>query len=159
MAWHARVLVIANVTASSPDLLAALKERADRGPIEPTLLLPATRNGFAGREEAQGRLDEALERWRDAGFDAKGMVGDPDPIVAVHETWDPRAYDEVIVSTLPGQSSRWLECDLPHRVRQITGLDVTHVESRQRRQPRSGPLPEREKPALGPLTLRAPRRH
>jgi hypothetical protein len=158
MAWHARVLVIANVTASSPDLLAALKERADRGPIEPTLLLPAARNGFAGREEAQGRLDEALERWRDAGFDAKGMVGDPDPIVAVHETWDPRAYDEVIVSTLPGQSSRWLECDLPHRVRQITGLDVTHVESRQRRQPRSGPLPEREKPALGPLTLRAPRR-
>ena len=159
MAWHARVLVIANVTATSPDLLAALKERADRGPIDPTLLLPATGNGFAGREEAQGRLDEALERWRDAGFDAKGMVGDPDPIVAVHETWDPRAYDEVIVSTLPGQSSRWLECDLPHRVRQITGLDVTHVEARQRRQPRSGPLPEREKPALGPLTLRAPRRH
>ena len=53
MAWHARVLVIANVTASSPDLLAALKERADRGPIEPTLLLPAARNGFAGREEAR----------------------------------------------------------------------------------------------------------
>ena len=83
--------------------------------------MPATGNGFAGREEAQGRLDEALERWREAGFDAKGMVGDPDPIVAVHETWDPRAYDEVIVSTLPGQSSRWLQSDLPHRVAQITG--------------------------------------
>jgi len=158
MAWHARVLVIANVTATSPDLLAALKERADQGPIDPTLLLPATGNGFAGREEAQGRLDEALERWREAGFDAKGMVGDPDPVVAVHEAWDPRAYDEVIVSTLPGQTSRWMQFDFPHRVGQITGLPVSHVESRQPRQPRSGPLPEREKPALGPLTLRAPRR-
>jgi len=156
MAWHARVLVIANVTATSPDLLAALQARSDRGPIDPTLLMPATGNGFAGREEAQGRLDEALERWREAGFDAQGMVGDPDPIVAVHETWDPRAYDEVIVSTLPGRSSRWLECDLPRRVAQITGLDVAHVESHERREPRSGPLPPREKPALGPLTLRAP---
>ena len=158
MAWHARVLVIANVTATSPDLLAALKARADRGPVEVTLLMPATQNGFPGREEAQGRLGEALERWRQAGFEARGEVGDPDPIVAVHEAWDPRAYDEVIVSTLPGQSSRWLECDLPRRVAQITGLDVTHVETRTRPQPRSGPLPERERPALGPLTLRAPKR-
>jgi hypothetical protein len=158
MAWHARVLVIANVTATSPDLLAALEARADRGPIEPTLLMPAARGGFAGREEAQARLDEALARWRAGGFDAKGLVGDPDPVVAVHETWDPRTFDEVIVSTLPGQSSRWLEFDLPRRVAQITGLDVAHVESRdERAQPRSGPLPVREKPALGPLTLRAPR--
>ena len=158
MAWHVRVLVIASVTATSPDLLAALKQRADRGPIDPTLLLPATGNGFAGREEAQERLDEALARWAEAGFEAKGVVGDPDPVVAVHETWDPRAYDEVIVSTLPGQSSRWLQSDLPHRVGQITGLDVTHVESRKRPQPRTGPPPEREKPALGPLTLRAPKK-
>jgi hypothetical protein len=158
MAWHVRVLVIASVTATSADLLAALKQRAERGPIDPTLLLPATGNGFAGREEAQGRLDDALARWREAGFDAKGMVGDPDPVVALHEAWDPRAFDEVIVSTLPGQSSRWQQSDFPHRVAQITGLHVTHVESRQRREPRSGPLPPREKPALGPLTLRAPHR-
>jgi hypothetical protein len=159
MPWHARVLVIANVTANSPDLLAALKERAERGPIHPTLLMPATSNGFPGREEAQGRLDEALERWREAGFDdAKGIVGDPDPVVAVHEAWDPRAYDEVIVSTLPGQSSRWLQFDLPHRVAQITGCDVRHVTSRgERPQPRTGPPPVREKPLLGPLTLRAPK--
>jgi hypothetical protein len=156
MTWHVRVLVIANVTATSPDLLAALKERADRGPIDPTLLMPATRNGFTGREEAQGRLDEALARWSEAGFEAKGIVGDPDPAVAVHEAWDPRAYDEVIVSTLAGQSSRWLQSDLPHRVAQITGLNVKHVPSRERPQPRTGPPPEREKPALGPLKLRAP---
>jgi hypothetical protein len=156
MAWHARVLVIANVTASSPDLLAALKERADQGPIDVTLLMPATRNGFAGREEAQGRLDAALALWREAGFEPKGICGDPDPVVALHEAWDPRAYDEVIVSTLSGQSSKWLQFDLPHRVAQITGLHVRHVASRERPQPRTSPPPERKRPALGPFTLRAP---
>ena len=80
-------------------------------------------------------------------------------MIAVHEAWDPQAYDEVIVSTLPGQSSKWLQSDLPHRVGQITGLHVTHVPSRKRAEPRTGPPPERKKPALGPLTLRAPHRH
>jgi hypothetical protein len=159
MAWHPRILVIANVTASSPDLIDALRERHERNAIAPTLLMPAARNGFSGREEAQGRLDEALERWRDAGLEAKGIVGDPDPVIAVHECWDPQAYDEVIVSTLPGQSSKWLQFDLPRRVGQITGLTVKHIPSRTRTEPRSGPPPAREKPALGPLTLRAPHRN
>ena len=157
MAWHARLLVIANVTATSPDLLEALQARAERGPIDVTLLMPATRNGFTGREEAEGRLAEALDRWREAGLEAKGLVGDPDPAVAVREVWNPLAYDEVMVSTLPGQSSRWMQSDLLHRVAQITSLDVTHVASRKRPSPRFGPPPEREKPALGAFTLRAPR--
>src|SRR3954451_18345357 len=123
MAWQARVLVIASVTANSPDLLAALKERADHGPIDLTLLMPATRNGFAGREEAQGRLDEALASWREAGFEASGIVGDPDPVVALHEAWDPRAFDEVIVSTLSGQSSKWLQDGISPQRAPITGAD------------------------------------
>src|ERR1700712_783445 len=119
MAWQARVLVIANVTATSPDLIDALRVLHERSPIAATLLMPAARNGFSGREEAQGRLDEALERWREAGLEAKGLVGDPAPAGAVHESWDPKAFDEVMVSTLPGQSSRWMQSDLPSRVAQI----------------------------------------
>jgi hypothetical protein len=158
MAWQARVLVIANVTASSPELVAALQARKDRGPMTAMLLMPATRNGFAGKEEAQSRLDAALEQWRAAGVECAGLVGDPDPVVALHETWDPRAYDEVVVSTLPGQTSKWLQSDLPHRVQQITGLDVTHVEGGKKHEPHYGPPPEkREAGALGPLTLRAPK--
>jgi hypothetical protein len=156
MAWQARVLVIANVTATSQDLIDALRARHERTPITVTLLMPAARSGFSGREQTQGRLDEALERWREAGLEAKGLVGDPDPVIAVHECWDPQAYDEIIVSTLPGQSSKWLQFDLPRRVGQITGLSVTHVPSRMRTEPRTSAPPAREKPALGPLTLRAP---
>jgi hypothetical protein len=158
MAWRARVLVIANVTADSPELLDALQARAEESPVDVTLLMPATRNGFTGREEAQGRLDAALGGWREAGLEATGLVGDTDPVVALHETWNPQAFDEVIVSTLHGQSSKWLQFDLPHRVAQITGLHVTHVETRKPPPQASSPPRPRERSALGPLTLRAPRR-
>ena len=156
MAWQARVLVIANVTASAPELVAALQARKERGPMTATLLMPATRNGFAGKEEAQGRLDQALEQWRAAGVECTGVVGDPDPAVAVHETWDPRNFDEVIVSTLPGQSSRWIQGDLPNRVARLTGAPVTHVVANDMRpEPHVGPPPEHETSPLGPLGVLA----
>ena len=158
MAYQARVLVIANVTANSPELVAALRARLEKGPMVATLLMPATKNGYAGKEEAQERLDAVLAQWREAGLSAQGVVGDPDPAVAVQETWDPRNFDEVVVSTLPGATSRWLQADLPHRVQQITGCDVTHVEAGKKHEPHYGPPPEkREAGALGPLTLRAPK--
>jgi hypothetical protein len=154
MAYQARVLVIANQTAGSPELVAALKARQERGPIAPTLLMPAQRNGYAGKEEAQPRLDAALEQWRAAGVEGAGVVGDTDPAVAVQETWDPRNFDEVIVSTLPGASSKWLQADLPHRVQQITGCVVVHVEG-GKHEPHYGPPPEKR--AASPFTLRAPK--
>jgi hypothetical protein len=158
MAYEARVLVIANQTAGSPELVAALQARLEQGPMVPTLLMPAIRNGYAGKEETQERLEGVLAQWREAGLAAQGVVGDPDPAVAVQETWDPRNFDEVIVSTLPGATSKWLQADLPHRVQQITGCDVRHVEAGKKREPHYGPPPEkREAGALGPLTLRAPK--
>ena len=158
MAYEARVLVIANQTAGSPELVAALQARREQGPMVPTLLMPALRNGYAGKEETRERLDGILAQWREAGLEAQGVVGDPDPAVAVQETWDPRNFDEVIVSTLPGATSKWLQADLPHRVQQITGIDVRHVEAGKKREPHYGPPPEkREAGALGPLTLRAPK--
>jgi len=43
----AHVLVVANRTADSDELLAALDERAQRGPARFTLLVPATPHGVA----------------------------------------------------------------------------------------------------------------
>jgi hypothetical protein len=156
MAWQARVLVVANQTAGAPELISALQARQQQGPMAPTLLMPATRNGYTGKEEAGERLETALEQWRAAGVEGTGVVGDPDPAVAVHETWDPRSFDEVIVSTLPGQTSKWMQSDLPHRVQQITGVDVVHVEAGGKREPHYGPVPEKaEGDALGLFKLRS----
>src|SRR5262245_31497662 len=109
MAWEFNLLVVANVTAGSDELLAALRDRADRGACAFTLVMPAT------GAEARDRLDAALTRMREAALGVEGRVGDPDPVVAVMDIWDPMKFDEVIVSTLPSDSSRWMGLDLPHR--------------------------------------------
>jgi len=152
----AHVLVLANVTATSRDLIDAIRRRAEKGPIDVTLLMPGKGPGLSGREAVRDRLDEALETWRSAGIDADGVCGDTNPMDAVAETWDPRRHDEVIVSTLPGQSSRWIQGDLPGRVARFTGAPVTHVvASDMRPEPQHGPPPEHESSPLGPLGVLA----
>jgi hypothetical protein len=127
MAWKFSVLVVANVTAGSDELLEALEGRAERGACGFTLLVPATGHGRGGREGARARLDAALERMREAGLEVEGQVGDPDPLAAVHDLWDPKRFDEIVISTLPTGASRWLQVDLPHRAEKLTGVQVTHV--------------------------------
>jgi hypothetical protein len=130
MAWKTRLLVVANRTADSDDLLAALRERAARGPIAVTLVVPQDSHGGLGE-----RLTSALARFSAAGIEAHGMLGDTDPAVAVLETWDPGSYDEVLVATLPGASSRWLMMDLPGRIARMVDAPVTHVVARETRLP------------------------
>jgi hypothetical protein len=124
MAWEFNVLVVANVTATSEELLAALRERAERGACRFTLLMP--RSGT----ETDARLEQALEAWRSSGLDnVSGRTGDTDPIVATMEAWDPMQFDEIVVSTLPTGSSRWLGLDLPRRLEKLTSVPVRHVVS------------------------------
>ncbi len=152
MAWRYSVLVVANVTATSEELLAALEERARRDAVRFTLVVPATA-GRGGRAKAEERRDAALERMREAGLEADGRLGDSDPVVAVHEAWDPHEWDEVIISTLPGHTSKWLEIGLPSRVERITGVPVAHVVAREEKAPIKGsPPPKRERwGVLSPL--------
>ena len=135
----ANVLVVANRTAGSEQLVAALHERADAGPVRFHLVVPATPHGVSwaadmhsGSVAAEHDLEGALERLREQGLDCDGEVGDPDPIAAVHDATNFASYDEVIVSTLPRHISRWLKLDLPRRVAHATGLPVTHVETRSK---------------------------
>ena len=128
----ARVLVLANRTAGSPQLREALLKRRERGPIAVTLLVPAAwepQDPHGGVETGRRRVREALADLRDTGLEVHCRVGDPDPVTALREAWDPDRYDEVIVSTLPGRVSRWLQIDLPRRAGRITGVPVTHVEA------------------------------
>jgi hypothetical protein len=152
----AHVLVVATVTAASDDLLAALSERARRSsvPVDFRLVMPASGPDHAADEP---RLAEALERWRAEGLKAQGEIGDSDPVQAVAEVCKPGTFDEVIVSTLPGQTSRWLRSDVPYRIGALTDLPVTHVVamSMARPTPRGEPLPPRKREALGLLNVMA----
>src|SRR5215210_6080448 len=116
MAWTFSVLVVANVTATSRELMAALSERAQKDRCRFTLVVPAPVAGAEGREAAQHRLEGALEQLRDAGLEAEGVIGDHDPLAAVTEEFDPARHDEIVIATLPTGVSKWLQVDLPHRV-------------------------------------------
>jgi hypothetical protein len=124
MAFTTHLFVVANRTVDSPELIDALKERAQRGPIHVTLLAPTT---WSEREDAQERLAAAVAALGESDVRAEGLVGDADPIVAVQEAWNPGRYDEVVVSTLTEGASRWLQIDLPHRVARLTDCQVHHV--------------------------------
>lgn len=133
-----RVLVVANRTAESDELLEALERRAREGPVSFTLLVPATPHGVTwaadmhgGTDEAEEHMRRAVERLRATGLEVEGKVGDPDPVAAVEDEVNFGSYDEAIVSTLPTHLSRWLRLDLPHPVERATGLKVTHVTARE----------------------------
>jgi hypothetical protein len=128
----ARVLVLANRTVDSPQLREALLARREQGPINVCLLVPAAweiQDPHGGVESGRRRINAALANMRDDGLDVQCKLGDPDPVAALREVWDPERFDEVIVSTLPSRFSRWLQIDLPRRARAITGVPVKHVEA------------------------------
>ncbi len=157
MAWKRSVLVVANVTATSDELLDALEALARRGSARFTLIVPATPFG-GGRAAADAKLFEAVDRLREAGLEADGTVGNPDPVVAVIEAWDPRRHDEIVVSTLPMKLSKWMHAGLPERIAKLTGAPVTHLVSQPPRpEVQTAPAPVREDlgVVMGPLSVLA----
>ncbi|MDQ6834639.1 MAG: hypothetical protein M3016_00445 [Actinomycetota bacterium] len=154
MPWTTNVLVVANVTATSPELVGALTTKGQSGPARFRLVIPASPI-TGGRQAAAAQLAEALERLRAAGLEIDGTVGSIDPIVAVSDEWDPRRYDEVIVSTLPMGASKWLHAGLPERIERLTGAPVTHVVSEPAKPaPQTRPAPEHAKlGVMAPLSV------
>lgn len=132
-----RVLIVANRTAATEPLLAAVRRRAQAGPARFHLLVPATPRGLhrvvdpevAGREEAEAQLKVALELLREAaGSEVTGHVGSADPMAAIADVINDRRVHEIILSTLPRRLSRWMHLDLPSKL-QGMNLPVTHVEA------------------------------
>jgi GABA permease len=149
-------LVVANQTLGGQELLNAVRDRMSSGPAEFWILVPAIPtthlvNDFnalscafpvdpdllpgaadvgtreQGIAEAKSRLDTELVRLRQIGATADGAVGDPDPVKAIEEVLVKRAFDEIILSTLPQGISRWLALDLPHRIRRRTDIPLTVI--------------------------------
>ncbi len=125
MAYKSSILVVANRTATSIGLEAALRARLDRGPASFTLVVPL------GRTPDAHRVAHGLAaHLRAVGLDVNGVAGDRDPLHAVLDLWSPSSFDEIIVSTLPSATSRWMQADLPRRIERHTGALVRHVEAR-----------------------------
>jgi len=138
MTGPARVLIVANRTAATEQLLEAVRRRAGAGPAEFHLVVPATPRGLhrvvdpedAGHEEAAAQLELALGRLAEVtGGEVTGHVGDPDAMSAISDALHNRGFDELIISTLPRRLSRWMHVDLPSKAAGL-GLPITHVEAK-----------------------------
>jgi hypothetical protein len=131
------ILVVANETVASKQLLDAVRGEAEAGVDLVTVLAPVnapsggyvvyedTRRAAAGR-----RLDRTLGALRDAGIAAHGLVVDTSPVDAVRDALaqlEPR-LERIVVSTHPEQKSGWLRKHVVDKIRDVAGdTPVEHI--------------------------------
>jgi hypothetical protein len=120
-------LVVATQTVSSPDLVGRLKELNRERPHRYTFVCPPS--GDLSREEVCRRLARTLAEMYREDIDATGQPMSPDPFEAVRNAIQHYRLDEILISTLAGEQSKWLEQNLVGRVREITEKPVEHVEA------------------------------
>ena len=130
-----RVLVVANETVGGEELMSAIGEIALAGRTRFEVVCPAlnsrlrtwTSDEDPARAAAQDRLDATLSRLSSVGIEARGAIGDVDPLVAVEDTVRSFRPDEIVVSTHPKGRSNWLERGVVDALRERYDLRVTHV--------------------------------
>jgi GABA permease len=130
-----RVLVVANETVAGEELMQAIGDLALAEKTEFFVVCPAlnsrlktwTSDEDGARAEAQKRLDASLGRLESVGIEARGSVGDLDPLVAIEDAVRTFHPDEIVLSTHPPGRSHWLERGVVQAVRDRYDIRVTHV--------------------------------
>jgi hypothetical protein len=120
-------LVVATQTVDSPDLVQRLKDRNREAPHRYTIISP--RSGDLTRDQVSAKLASTLAELYRAEIDATGQPMSPDPFHAVQNAIEHYRIDDILISTLSGETSKWLEEDLIGRVREITEKPVEHLEA------------------------------
>lgn len=130
-----RILVIANETVGGEELLAILHGMAEGVDDQVLVVCPALNSQVrtwasdedGARAMAQGRLEESLARLREDGVQARGEVGDGDPLQAIADALRTFGADEIVISTHPEGRSNWLERDVVGAARARFDVPITHV--------------------------------
>jgi hypothetical protein len=130
-----RILVIANETVGGHTLRSMILERSLDVREEVLVVTPALNSPLktwvsdedGARAAAQERLDDSLTKLADAGVQARGEVGDGDPLQAIEDALRTFGADEIIISTHPEGRSNWLERGVVENARERFAVPITHV--------------------------------
>lgn len=131
-----RVLVVANETVGGGELLEEIRRRCHGRDCEVLVVTPALAVSRAEHwasdvdeaiELARQRMELSLIAIRELGLRARGEVGDSDPNMAIEDALGSFPADEIVISTHPPESSRWLERGVVERARERIDLPIVHV--------------------------------
>ncbi len=131
-----RILVVANQTAAGRELLEEIGNRCRGQKCAVMLVSPALVGSRAerwasdideGLDLARERMARSITALRGVGVEVRAEVGDPDPNMAIEDALRVFPADEIVISTLPPEQSRWLEHEVVERTRREVELPMTHV--------------------------------
>src|SRR3954454_9123871 len=130
-----RILVVANETVGGARLFEEIRSRSEGYREEVLVLCPALNSALrhwvsdedGARAAASERLAASLRRMSAAGIDARGEIGDADPLLAMEDALRTFGADEIIISTHPPERSNWLERGVVDKARERFPVPVTHV--------------------------------
>jgi hypothetical protein len=130
-----RILVVANETVGGETLRSMILDKSYGVREEVLVMTPALNSPLKhwvsdeddARAAAQERLDASLAKLAELGVQARGEVGDGDPLQAMEDALRTFGADEIIISTHPEGRSHWLERGIVENARQRFAVPITHV--------------------------------
>jgi hypothetical protein len=130
-----RILVVANETVGGRTLRSMILEKSLDVREEVLVVTPALNSPLRhwvsdedqARADAQERLNASLATLAEAGVQARGEVGDGDPLQAMEDALRTFGADEIIISTHPEGRSHWLERGVVEKARERFAVPITHV--------------------------------
>lgn len=133
--FRKRILVVANETAEGAVLPETICARAGDAGADVLVIAPSLNSRLrhwasdedAARRRAGGRLARCLESLARAGVDARGAVGDADPLQAIADGLYGFSADEILIARRAEARSHWLARNLADRARSRFGLPVSDI--------------------------------
>jgi GABA permease len=136
-----RVLVLANETADSVELLDELRRLGADSATSYYVVVPASpvETGAAAthgpldvaeatQQAAEARLQYTLSALRSENLEADGALGDYRPLRALADGVETFGPDQIVIATLPPEYSVWHRFEVVDRARaEYSTLPVTHV--------------------------------
>lgn len=112
-----RILVIANPPCPCPALADEVARRVLAGPADVVVVSPALNSRLrdwvsdvdAAMGQAQERVRLAVDELRDRGVNARGMVGDTNPVMAIEDALTGFPATEILIATRPPAKAHRLE--------------------------------------------------
>ena len=130
-----RILVVANETVAGGALRDAIKAAAEGARANVLVVSPAlntklkhwTSDEDQARAAAEERLARSCRELERLGINARGEVGDADPLQAIEDAQRTFGAEMIIISTHPQGRSNWLERGVVSGARERFSVLITHV--------------------------------